>query len=150
MTSGGQRREGHRPHDGARPNRPRRFGVGRFHAVRGGVQQSESGMRHQSGVGFGQIGVESAQHADPDFHVLTLRFTHLPFGGRGQVREVTVLNPDEVRFSEREIEVEIDQAVQGRSGAGAAVLHGARTGEQPGADLTSNSTSSDSLLGKCR
>ena len=32
--------------------------------------------------------------------------------------EVAVLNPDEIRFTQREVEVEVDQAVERRSGVG--------------------------------
>ncbi|SGO62451.1 Uncharacterised protein [Mycobacterium tuberculosis] len=54
--------------------------------MRGGVQQSEHGVGHQPGVGFGQAWVQLAQHPDPDLHVLSLGLTHLPLSDGRQVR----------------------------------------------------------------
>ena len=65
------------------------------------------------------VGIQLAQHADPDLDILALRLAHLSLGGRGQVREVAVLDADQVWLAQREVEVKIDQAVQrgGRVGA---------------------------------
>jgi len=68
-------------------------------------------VRHQPGVGFGESGLEFTQHAHPHLDVLALRAAHLAFGGDWQIGEVTVLNPDEVGLTQREVEVKVDQAV---------------------------------------
>ena len=70
-------------------------------------------MRHHPGVGLVDIGVDPAQYVDPDLDVLPLRFPYLPRGGRRQVAQVAVLNADEIGFAESEVEVKLDQAVQG-------------------------------------
>ena len=55
-------------------------------------------------------------------------------GRLGQVREVAVLDADQVWFAQREVEVKIDEAVQRRGRVGVAGRHVAGTGEQSGAD----------------
>ena len=94
--------------------------------------------------------VELAQHVHPDLDVLALRLAHLTLRRRGQVAQVAVLDPDQVGLAEREVEVEVDQPVErggGRCGS-------ATTSVAPASSRvlipTSSSTSSASLLGKCR
>ena len=83
-----------------------------------GVEQTEHGVRHQAGVGLGKSRLELAQYAHPHLHILALGPAYLPFGGGWQISEVAVLNPDEIRFTQREVKVEVDQTVQRRGWCG--------------------------------
>lgn len=90
-------------------------------------------MCHDAGGLFGQCRIQSAQCRHPGFDIAALRSAHLSLRGRGQVREIAVLNPDQVRFVEGEVQVEVDQAGQGRSGVGCRRDDGLSAGEQAGA-----------------
>ena len=98
------------------------------------VQQPEYRVRRQPGVGFGQLRGQLAQHTDPDLDVLPLRFAHLSLRHVGQVREVAVLDTDQVGFAQGKVEMEIDEAIQRRGRFSAAGGHVAGAGEQSGAD----------------
>src|ERR1700739_74915 len=62
--------------------------------------------------------------------------------------EVAVLNPDQIRFTQREVEVEVDQAVQRRGGVSLAGSDLSRTGEQAGADANQQLDQQRLLVGE--
>ena len=107
-------------------------------------------MRHQPGVAFGKLWLEFAQDAHPNLDILALGPADLAFGGGRQIGEVAVLDPDEVRFAQSEVEMKVDQAVQCRGRVGLPRPDLSCAGEKRVLMPTNNSTSSDSLLGKCR
>ncbi len=129
----GERRDRHRPQDGARA------GVGRLR----GIGLTLCGVEFSRPKAACAISRASASVSDPS----TLRSTStqistywrwdladLPLGGRRQMAEVAVLDADQVRFSEREIEVEIDEPVQRGRRIGGPRDDVGRPGQQPGAD----------------
>ena len=75
-------------------------------------------MRHHSGLRLRHRRVAAAQHCDPDLDVLTLRAAYLAFGRCREVPQVAVLDSDQIGFSEREVEVEVDEGGQRGLGVG--------------------------------
>lgn len=65
---------------------------------------------------FGEVGVQLAQHLDPDLDVLALGAPDLAAGRLGEILQVTVLDADEFRLAQGEVEVEVEQAVEGLLG----------------------------------
>ncbi len=70
-------------------------------------------MRYQPGVGFVDP-VALAKQIDPDLYVLTLCFTDLTLGPLRKMRQVAVLDPDEIRLSQSELEMKVDEPVKCR------------------------------------
>ena len=107
-------------------------------------------MRHQPGVGLVESRMQFAQHADPDLDVAPLGAPNLTLRAERQMRQIAILDADQVRLTQREVEVELDQSVQRRGRVGASVT----TSEAPASSRvlmpTNNSTRSASLFGKCR
>ncbi|CDZ89144.1 hypothetical protein RHRU231_450311 [Rhodococcus ruber] len=116
-------------------HRPGRGGGGPVGAVRGRVDEPEGGMRHGPCVGLSQGGVEAAQGAHPQFDVAPLGLAHLPAGVRREGLQLPVLHPDQVRFPEREVEVEVHQAVERAPGIVGVVDHVGAAGQQATADV---------------
>lgn len=85
-----------------------------------GVEQAEGGVRHHPGTVFGQVGVHLPQHADPGLHVAALCSANLPLGGGGKVGQIPILNPDQIRLTQDEVQVKVDQALECRLGVGGA------------------------------
>ena len=75
-------------------------------------------MRHQSRVGLAVRTVQPPKDAHPDLDVLPLRLADLTLRGLGQVAQIAVLDADQVRLAEREVEMEVDQSVQRVVGVG--------------------------------
>lgn len=92
-------------------------------------------MRHHPGAVLVQPGSDLAQDAHPGFDITPLCAAHLPLGRCGQVRQIAILNPDEIRLVEGEVEVELDEAVQCCDGVTGAGHHSLAPGQQAGAHL---------------
>jgi hypothetical protein len=75
-----------------------------------------------------------ALHTHPDLHIAALCSAHLTLSRDREVRQVAVLDADEVRLAQGEVEVEFDQAGQRRSGLIGFGDDRARAGQQSGAD----------------
>ena len=105
-------------------------------------------MGSQPGICLGQGGVATAQHVDPDLDILPLLAAHLPFGRRRQVSQVAVLNADQVRLGQREVQMEVDQGLQGGFGIIGSLGHLVRPGEQSGADSDEQLHQQCFLVGK--
>ena len=90
-------------------------------------------MGHQPSVALVNA-VAFAQKVDPHFHVLPLGFTHLTPGPVREMRQITILDTDEIRLAEREIEMEIHEPVERVADVGRPRHDRPRTGQQPGAD----------------
>ena len=71
---------------------------------------------------------------DPDLDVLSLCLADLTFRRCGQVVQVAVLNPDQVGFAQREVEVEVDQPVERVGRRCRSLQHAPGAREQPRAD----------------
>ncbi|EUA18115.1 hypothetical protein I552_9338 [Mycobacterium xenopi 3993] len=65
---------------------------------------------------------------------MPLRPADLALGGRGQMCQIAVLDPDEIGFAQGKVEVKVDEAIQRLSRIGVPRGHVAGTGEQAGAD----------------
>ena len=70
-------------------------------------------MRHQPGAILGEVGVDPAQYPNPGLDVAALRPADLPLGRPGQIGQIPVLDPDQARLAEGEVQVELNQARQG-------------------------------------
>jgi hypothetical protein len=90
-------------------------------------------MGHHPGVGFVN-GVASPQQIDPDLHILALRFANLPLGPFRQVRQVPILDTDEIWLAERKVEVKIDEPIEGHVDVGRLRDDRLRAAQQAGAD----------------
>jgi hypothetical protein len=88
---------------------------------------------HHPGVGFVNA-VASLQQIDPDLHILALRFANLTLGPFRQVRQVPVLDTDEIWLAKRKFEVKIDEPIEGHVDVGRLRDDRLRAGQQPGAD----------------
>lgn len=73
-------------------------------------------MRLDSGRRLGEIGVQIAQDGHPDFDVLPLSPANLAARCLGQIFQVPILDPNEFRLAQREVEMEVDQTGESRSG----------------------------------
>ena len=91
-------------------------------------------MRHQPGVGLAERVIQLPQHADPDLDILPLRLSHLPLGRRWKVAQIAILNTDQVLFSEREVQVEVNESVQRVRRFLGLFDDGCGAGQQSGAD----------------
>ncbi len=91
-------------------------------------------MRHYPGTVLGQARINVPQYTDPGLDVAALRPTDLSLGGSGQVGQVPVLDTDEVRLTQGEVKVEVDQTVECGPGVGCARDDLLATREQSGAD----------------
>lgn len=91
-------------------------------------------MCHDPGALLLKTGIEVAEHRHPGFDITPLRPPYLALGGRGQVGQVPVLNSDQVRFVEREVEVELDQPHQRGGRVRCGVDDALPPGHEPGAD----------------
>lgn len=87
-------------------------------------------MRHQSGVVLGEMQVNATQHPNPGLDVPALSPPDLPLGGRRQAGEVPILDPNQVGFAQREVQVEVDQTVQCGGWIGGFLNDSLRTGQQ--------------------
>ena len=91
-------------------------------------------MRHYAGLVFGKPGVQRAQSAHPGLDVASLSTSNLSLGRRREVREVAVLDADQVGFAQREVEMEVDETVQGGGRVRALRQNRLRARQEPGAD----------------
>ena len=91
-------------------------------------------MRHHPGLVLGKLGIQRAQRAHPDLDIAPLGSADLALCRGRKVREVAVLDADQIRFAQCEVEVELDEAVQCGSRIRVVRQHALRTGQQPGAD----------------
>ena len=64
-------------------------------------------MRFDSCVRLIELGIELLEHPDPHLDVLALRLAYLSTRVGRQAFEVAVLDADQVRLAEREVEVEL-------------------------------------------
>ena len=90
-------------------------------------------MRHQPGIGFFDP-VARPKQVDPDLHVLALRFTDLTLGPLRKMRQVAVLDTDEIRLIRSEVEMKVDEPVQCRIVVAAPAHDRSRAGQQASAD----------------
>lgn len=102
--------------------------------MRGGVEQAEGGVRHDPGPVLGQIRINVPQYTDPGLDVAALRPTDLSLGRSGQVGQVPVVDTDQVRLTQGEVKVEVDQTVECSPGVGGAGDDVLAALEQPRAD----------------
>jgi hypothetical protein len=103
--------------------------------VRGGVDQTEDGVRAGPAGGVTGLWLQSRQHAHPHFDVAALQPAHLGRVGIGEGAEVAVLHRDEGGVVECELDLEVDQPAQLGGGVGAGGGHpGGAAGQQPLAD----------------
>ena len=90
-------------------------------------------MRHHPGALVFHTGIELPQGGLPGFDVTPLGPSHLPLAWGGQVGQIAILDPDQVRFVEGEVQMEFDEPRQCRGGIGCGRHHCLCAGEQFGA-----------------
>jgi hypothetical protein len=83
---------------------------------------------------LGQVGAQLPQHAHPGLDVAALRPPYLPLRRRGKVRQVAVLDSDEVGLAEGEVQVEVDQSHQCGLGVIGSGQHRVPALQKAGAD----------------
>lgn len=91
-------------------------------------------MRHQPGAVLGEVGGDPAKYSHPGLDVAALRTADLPLGRPGQVGQIPVLDPDQGRLAEGEVQVEFDQARQSGCGVVDTGDHRLCALQQTGAD----------------
>ena len=81
---------------------------------------------------FGRVGfaVQFLQHVHPQLHVVALKGADLGLVVIGEVTEIAVLDPDDVRIAQGEVDMELDQPGQGCSGIACIRHHPATAVEQ--------------------
>lgn len=93
-----------------------------------GVDQAECRVGLDSRISFVERRIELFEDADPQLHVFALRLTDLSSRVGRQAFEVAILDADQVRFAEGEVEMELDEGVErgcrgvGRLGCGRTAL----------------------------
>lgn len=92
-------------------------------------------MRHHPGGLVLKSGIEVPQSGDPRLDVAALSPPHLALSGRRQVGQIAVLNPDEVRLVEGEVEMEFDQPSQRCGRVRRGIDDGLAACHEPGAHL---------------
>ncbi len=67
-------------------------------------------------------------------YILPLRSADLTLGRRREVAEIAVLDPDQVGLVEGEVQMEVDQTVEGSGGVGCIGEHGRRAVQEASTD----------------
>ena len=84
------------------------------HRVRGGVDQAERGVGAHPQFGGLRALVQPGQHVHPELNVVALERADLGLVLVGEVAEVLVLDPDDVRVAQGKVDVEGHQPAQRR------------------------------------
>lgn len=92
-------------------------------------------MGHHPGSLLFQAGIDGLKGRDPDFDIAALGAPHSPLCCGGQVGQVAILNPDQIRFVEGEVQMEFDQACEGGRRVGRGIDHRLPALHQPGTHL---------------
>ncbi|SLB99181.1 Uncharacterised protein [Mycobacteroides abscessus subsp. abscessus] len=69
-------------------------------------------MRFDAGIRLVELGIELLEHPDPHLDVFALRLAYLSTRVGRQAFEVAVLDADQVRLAQCEVEVELHQCVE--------------------------------------
>ena len=75
-------------------------------AVRRRVHQTEAGVGADAEIRRGAVGMQLAEHFDPQLDILTLQAPHAVAVLVAEAREVAILDPDDIGVVQREVDVE--------------------------------------------
>jgi hypothetical protein len=105
-------------------------------------------MRHQTGVSLVEAAIEIAQHPYPYFDVMSLSAANLTLCSDGQIAHIAVLDPDQIRFSQCEVQMKFDQRGKRLRGIGRVSDDGLGARQQSRADADEQFDQESFLIGK--